>query len=139
MTTMKQSVCPESRLEGARTVLVADDHRYVRALLEDLIGTSDGFTVVGSAGSAAEAIEGILELRPSIAVVDGELGDGTALDVCRRVRAAGSDTLIVVVSAGVSSWGWPEAEQAGAKGYVIKQVREFSLLETLERLAESRD
>ena len=69
-------------------VFLLDDHEIVRRGLRALLEAEDDIEVVGEAGLVAEAIPGILELRPDVAILDGRLPDGSGIEVCREVRAA---------------------------------------------------
>ncbi len=120
------------------TVYLVDDDRHVRAALVELVEAVPGFRVVGSSGTMAEAVPEIVRLRPTIAVVDEWLPDGTGPQVCQRIRAVVPDVPVVILSAGVSGEnGRSEAEAAGASAYVVKQVADFSLLDVLIRLASA--
>ena len=52
----------------------------MRGLLVD-----EGFDVVGGAGSAAEGLRQIAELRPEVALIDIDLGDESGLELARQL------------------------------------------------------
>src|SRR5687768_9012814 len=64
---------------GAVTTYVLQDNDYVRALLVAMIDEAEGFVVVGSSGSASDALAAIVRLQPQVAVVDGDLREGDGL------------------------------------------------------------
>ena len=66
-------------------VFLLDDHEVVRRGVRDLLETQDDITVVGEAGSAAEARNRIAASRPNVAVLDVRLDDGTGIEVCREL------------------------------------------------------
>jgi DNA-binding NarL/FixJ family response regulator len=120
------------------TVYLVDDNRDVRTALVELVEAVPEFRVVGSSGTMAKAVPEIARLRPTIAVVDEWLPDGTGPQVCRRIRSRVPDVAVVILSAGVSGEnGRSEAEAAGASAYVLKQVVDFSLLNVLIRLVST--
>jgi two-component system, NarL family, response regulator DevR len=125
------------RDEGsAVSVFVLDDHYYVRAMLVELIDAAEGMRVVGSSGSVPEAISEIARLSPRVAVVDSGTGDRDGLEVCRELQATFPDVSCIIVTSAVGmSWGRNEAASAGAAAYVIKEIRDFGLVEAIVRVA----
>ena len=67
-------------------VFILDDHELVRRGLQELL-EDEGFEVIGTSGSAAEAARRIPALRPDVSVLDVRLPDGTGIEVCRDVQA----------------------------------------------------
>ena len=61
-------------------VLIVDDHPMVRAGLRSML-SGDEVEVVGEAGSAAEAVERAVTLRPALVLLDVELPDMDGLEV----------------------------------------------------------
>ena len=77
-----------------RVVIVDDSTVYItaaRALLE-----REGMPVVGSAASAAEAVEVCGRVRPDVVLVDVGLGRESGFDVVRRLARPGGPTLILI-------------------------------------------
>ena len=60
------------------TVFLLDDHEIVRRGIAQLLETEDDITVVGEAGTAAQAMARIPALRPDVAILDVRLPDGGA-------------------------------------------------------------
>lgn len=117
-------------------VYVVEDHDHVRSILVDYINAAGGFQVVGAHGTAREAVAEIVRLRPRIAVVDGRLGHSSGLDVCRDLRVSAPEVSCLIVTSAVAlTWGPSEAAQAGALAFVVKQLRDFDLVDVLVRIA----
>jgi two-component system nitrate/nitrite response regulator NarL len=70
------------------TVLIADTSKMGSQLLADTIQRHSGFRVVGSATTRSEALSGISELQPDIAVISSRLQDGAfaGVEVLRELR-----------------------------------------------------
>ena len=68
-------------------VFLMDDHELVRRGLVDLLKSEPNITVVGEAGTAAEALRRIPIAKPDVALLDGRLPDGSGIDVCREIRS----------------------------------------------------
>ena len=103
---------------GARVFLV-DDHEIVRRGLRELIEADDDLTVVGEAGTAAEALGRIAALRPDVAVLDVRLPDGDGIEVCREVRTF-SDAYVIMVTARTDEVDRVVGLEVGADDYVTK-------------------
>jgi len=99
-------------------ILVASHIRLYRIGLERMLRDSPEFTLVGSAGSAAEASEQIPKLAADVVLVDMAMNG--AFSVVREVARGGGPSKIVAL-------GMPEGEtqvlscaQMGIAGYVMR-------------------
>ena len=68
-------------------VFLVDDHELVRRGVADLLDQQDDLSVIGEAGSIAEALDLVPALRPDIAVLDMRLPDGNGVELCRELRS----------------------------------------------------
>jgi len=117
-------------------VYVVDDHEPVRAGLVELLSRVGGYNVVGSSGSAVDAVRQIVALRPDVAVVDGHLSDHGGLEVVRALSGEAPEVASVVLTTGVgASWGPVDAAAAGAAAFVLKSLVDFPLVEVVGRVA----
>ena len=116
------------------TVFLLDDHEVVRDGLRALLEAA-GFTVVGEASTAAEALRRIPATRPRVAVLDVELPDGDGVSVCRDVRASLPDTQVLMLTSHDDDEALFASIMAGASGYVLKQVRGNDLVDGVRRVA----
>ena len=118
------------------SVYIVEDHDDVRSRLVDLIASSPGLTVAGSSGVAHVALEEIDRLQPDVALVDGRLDGVSGLDVCSRLqRTAPTVSCVILTSAVTVPWGRAEAAHAGAAAYLVKQLGDFPLVDTISRVA----
>lgn len=101
------------------TVLIVDDHegfrRNARRLLE-----SEGYDVVGEAGSGGEAVEAARRLDPDLILLDVQLPDIDGFAVAARVRADGGSRAIVFVSSRDASDYGDRVEESDAAGFIGK-------------------
>ena len=79
-------------------VFLLDDHEIVRRGIADLLEAEPSITVVGEAGTAAEALRWIPAVRPDVAVLDARLPDGNGIDVCRDIRSAMPETRCLILT-----------------------------------------
>lgn len=112
-------------------ILLVDDHQVLRDGLKSLLESEDDISVVGGAGTAAEAVRLTLEHRPDIVVMDLGLPDASGLDAIHQIRGAGIDCRIVVLSMHTSREFVMQAVEAGCDGYVPKSSAHTSLLQAI--------
>lgn len=113
-------------------VYVVDDHEGALAALVDHIDRAPGFAVVGSSSSASVAVDEIAVLRPHVAVIDGYFDDRDGLDVSRELHRVAPGVRCVIVTAGVrTGWEPTELSEAGVAAVVLKQLRDFPLLDVV--------
>lgn len=110
-------------------ILVVDDDRAVRDSLRRSL-TFNGYSV-GLASDGAEALAAIAEDRPDALVLDVMMPRVDGLEVCRRLRGAGDDLPILVLTARDTVSERVSGLDAGADDYLPKP---FALEELLARL-----
>lgn len=101
-------------------LLIADDDAVVRSVLSLQLDT--GFTVVGNASDADEAIEQADVLRPDIVIVDIQMPGGGGLHATREIRSRHPEVAIVALSSDESDSTVRAVIEAGAETYVRKGV-----------------
>ena len=116
--------------DGPVRVVLADDHPIWRdGLRADL---EDGFTVVGEASTAGEAIEVVRATRPDLVVCDLSMPGGGGLAV---VSSCSSIARIVVLTVSEAERDLLDAVAAGAVGYLVKSTPGPELRRALLRAA----
>ncbi|MFI6867538.1 response regulator [Nocardia sp. NPDC050406] len=116
-------------------VFLLDDHEIVRRGLQDLLEAEGDIDVVGEAGTAAEALRRIPAVRPDIAVLDVRLEDGDGVSVCRDLVSSLPGLNVLVLTSFADDDALLGAVLAGAKGYVLKQLRGPQLVTAVRRVA----
>jgi len=118
-------------------VFLVDDHELVRMGLRDAVAAEDGLQFVGEAASAAEAVEGMAQAEPDVAVVDVRLGPDEAdgISVCRDVRAAHPETRCLMLTSYPGDEALFDSIMAGASGYLLKEIPVNDLLTAIRRVA----
>jgi len=100
-------------------VFIVDDSASIRARLIQLLASS-GAEVVGEAGSASEAIAGIIRSRPDSVLLDLNLMGSTGLDVMRKTRLAVPDTIFIVLTNHFEPQYRDASFEAGARYFLDK-------------------
>ena len=124
---------PEPDLTANRrlSILIVDDHEVVREGLVALLGRRPEFSVVGEAGTVAEAIDAARRFRPDLVIMDVRLPDGSGVEACREIRAEMPETRVVMLTSYPDEDAVLSAIIAGASGYLLKQVRARDLVAAL--------
>lgn len=119
-------------------VFLLDDHEIVRRGIADLLHAEPGFTVVGEAGTAEEAVRRIPAARPHVAVLDTRLPDGSGIEVCRDVRASNPEIRCIILTSYDDNDAIFAAVMAGAAGYLLKEIRGRSLVDAIRQVAAGK-
>jgi two-component system response regulator DevR len=119
-------------------VFLLDDHEIVRRGIADLLDAADDLSVVGEAGTAAEALSRIPATRPDVAVLDARLPDGSGIDVCRDIRSSMPEVRCLILTSYDDNDAVFAAVMAGASGYLLKEIRGTSLVDAIRQVASGK-
>ena len=105
-------------------ILLVDDHPVVRHGVRALLATQDDFTVVGEAATAEEAVRLVTTVETDIALVDLDLGTGEpdGVDATKGIIRGNPATRVIVFSAFDADADVVRAVEAGATGYLVKDI-----------------
>ena len=104
-----------------KKIYLVDDHPLVREWLTNLLQQEPDLMVCGEAESAAEALNGIQQTRPEVAIVDLSLKGGSGLELIKNLRAMVPETAVIVLSMHEEELYAERALRAGARGYLMKR------------------
>lgn len=116
-------------------VYVVDDHEVVRRGLHALLESDPRLRVVGSCGSAAEAVPGVEQTAPDVIVLDCRLPDGNGIDLCRELLARHPQVRALILTSYDDDASVLAAILAGASGYLLKEARGLDLVHAVRRVA----
>jgi DNA-binding NarL/FixJ family response regulator len=116
-------------------VFLVDDHEVVRRGVAEVLEDEPGITVVGEAGSVAEALARVPAVRPDVVVVDMRLPDGDGADLCARLRAHDPRLRCLILTSYSDDEAVAAAVRAGCSGYLLKQVRGSALVSAVRTVA----
>jgi len=116
-------------------VFLLDDHEVVRRGVRDLLDAEPDISVVGEAGTAAEALVRVEGTTPDVAVLDVRLPDGDGVTVCRELRSRHPDVACLMLTSFADDEALFDAILAGAAGYVLKQIRGADLVGAVRTVA----
>jgi PAS domain S-box-containing protein len=107
-------------------ILVVDDEPVILDVFRRFL--EGGGRTLLLAGSAREAFELAERAEIDVALVDKNLGDGSGLDVARRLKAAQPDVEVILVTGYASLDSAIQAVQIGAYDYVTKPISDYEAL-----------
>ncbi len=101
-------------------VLVADDHPVFRRGMRAILGAEAEIELVGEATDGEEAVALALELRPDVILMDLNMPGVTGIEATRRIREAGPEIAVLMLTMFEDDKSIFAAMRAGAHGYVLK-------------------
>lgn len=116
-------------------VLVADDHELVRHGTCDILDASPEIDVVGEATDGAEAIDLVERFRPDVVLMDVRMPVVNGAEATRRIRALFPDTRVIALTIHNDEEYVIEMLEAGASGYLLKDVRDHALIDAVRSVA----
>lgn len=115
------------------SVLLADDHSFVRAGVEAVLrGTP--FNIVATASTGHEAITAVARHNPDICVFDVRMPGKTGVEALQHLRERGDNRPVVLLTAGIEDHALVAAVRAGVNAIVLKDEAEESLLDALRKV-----
>lgn len=116
------------------TVLLADDHPFMRAGVEAVLrGTR--FHVVAMANDGDEAMAAVSRHNPDICVFDVRMPKRSGVEVLQAMREKGDARPVVLLTAALEDHSLLGAVRAGVNGIILKDGAEDALLEALEKVS----
>jgi DNA-binding NarL/FixJ family response regulator len=116
-------------------VLAVDDHPLALAGLRQLLGALDGIELVGTAGGGEEAVRLAAERSPDVVLMDLEMPDKDGVQATRELLARRPGTAVVVLTSFSDRERILAAVDAGAAGYLLKDVQPDELARAIEAAA----
>ncbi len=120
------------------TIVLADDHPFVRLGLRALLKTEPDLSVVGEAMDGLEAVALTERLRPDVLVLDLMMPGLGGLEVMSRVGLQAPETRVVVLSSYDREDYVLGALRGGARGYVLKDSCVVELVRAVREVAAGR-
>lgn len=112
-------------------VVIIDDHDIVRRGLAMFLSGFDDLELVGEASTAAEAVRVCGECAPDVVLMDMVMPDTDGVSLTATLKRLHPDLPIVILSSSKEDHQIQGALQAGAIGYLLKNVSVFEMAETI--------
>ena len=120
-----------------QSVAIVEDNNDIRQALEQIIESSDEFTLAGSCITGEEALVKLSILNPKVVLMDIGLGEGiNGIEVVRELKHSNPNILFMMCTIYDEDEKIFEALRAGASGYILKKTSPAKLLEGIKELIE---
>ena len=115
-------------------VLLADDHKVVRAGLKAVLESNDRVDVVGEASSGEEAVERVRALEPDIVIMELGVPGMDGIRAIRAITALGPATRVLVFTVHDDDEYLEAALDAGAAGFLSKSATDRDITGAVQAL-----
>jgi DNA-binding NarL/FixJ family response regulator len=119
-------------------LLIADDHQLVREGLRTLLTEDPGIEVIGEARTGKEAVKLASDLRPDVVLMDMVMPELDGIQATEQIRAAKPATQVLVLTSFIEEGQVQAAVQAGAIGYLMKDILKDELVAAIRAAHEGR-
>jgi DNA-binding NarL/FixJ family response regulator len=119
-----------------KRVLVADDLAPVQSAIAELLRTS--FDIVALVSNGKAALEGILDLKPDLVVLDISMPGMNGIEVAKELKSRGNKAKIVFLTVHEDSSIVAACLSAGASGYVVKALMDNDLIPAINEVLAGR-
>lgn len=112
-------------------VLIVDDHQVVRQGLRTFLELQEDIIVVGEAGDGVTAVEMVHQLNPDVVLMDLVMPRLDGIEATRQVKSMAANVKVMALTSFTEDEKVFPAIQAGASGYLLKDVSPDDLVEAI--------
>jgi DNA-binding NarL/FixJ family response regulator len=113
-------------------VLLVDDHEIVRLGLKTLLGDIPWVDVVAEVGTTDQALKAAAKHLPDVVIMDILMPGESGIDACQEIVNRWPQMKVIMLTSFDEDALIFKALQAGASGYVLKQVGNQPLIDALD-------
>lgn len=117
-------------------ILIADDHTIVRAGIRQLLETQPDLEVIAEVENGRDAVERALRLKPSVVLMDLRMPEMDGVQAITSIKTQLPDTNILVLTTYDTDADIVRAVDAGATGYLLKDVPREELFRAVRATAK---
>jgi DNA-binding NarL/FixJ family response regulator len=119
-------------------ILIADDHTVVRDGLVAIVGQQNDMEVVAETGDGRQAVELWKKHRPDVTLMDLRMPALDGVNAIYEIRAADPNARIIVLTTFDGDEDIYRGMRAGAKSYLLKDVRREELFQCIREVHDGR-
>jgi NarL family two-component system response regulator LiaR len=117
-------------------VLIVDDHPFFREGVKLFLGTSEGFEIIGAAGSGEEALEVLSAQEADVVLMDLQMAGLDGIETTRALLLERPTLRILILTSFGGAGKIQQALAAGAAGYCLKDAPPGELAAAIRAVAE---
>ncbi|MBM4422499.1 MAG: response regulator transcription factor [Chloroflexi bacterium] len=114
--------------------LIVDDHAMVRIGLKSCLASYGDIAVVGEANNGAEAVRQAEACRPDVVLMDLVMPQLNGIEAIRQIKDRWPDIKVLALTSFIEAKYITEALEAGAEGYVLKDVEPPDLVAAIQKV-----
>jgi DNA-binding NarL/FixJ family response regulator len=118
-------------------IMLVDDHEVVRLGMKALLSNYPTYEVVAEAANADEAVATAREYEPDVIIMDIRLPGKSGIDATKEIMEDLPDTKIIMLTSFAEDDLLFDAINAGAYGYILKQIGSDDLINALEAIGRN--
>ncbi len=119
-------------------VLIADDHKLIRAGLRLVVDQQPDLSVVGEADDGRQAVELAKSLKPNVVVMDIGMPNLYGIEAARQIGEMDPGAAVVMLSMHSDESYVLRALSAGARAYLLKDSATTDLVQAIHAVAEGK-
>jgi DNA-binding NarL/FixJ family response regulator len=117
-------------------VIIIDEHETVRQALAERLRSSGDVEVMGCTGCWQEGIHMAVDCAADVVLLETKRSDGQGMAALRRLRAEHPYTCVVVLTSYPDPAEREKALEAGAAGYLLKDIGSEHLVRQIREIAQ---
>jgi len=117
--------------KGKIGLLLVDDHLVVRVGLRSLLETQSDMTILAEAAGGGAAVQAFEKYRPDVTLMDLRMPDMTGAEATAAIQKKSPNARVLVLTTYDNDEDIFRALEAGAAGYLVKNIDSGPLLETI--------
>jgi two-component system response regulator DesR len=115
---------------------IAEDQGMVLGALAALLEIEGDISVIFQARNGKEALNAVLAQKPDVLITDIEMPEMTGLDVAVELQRRKTGTRVIILTTFARSGYLRRALEAGASGYLLKDMRAEELADAVRRVKQ---
>lgn len=113
------------------TVVVADDHPFIRKAIKAVLDPLEEIQVLAEASNGVEAVKHVCELKPDVVIMDIGMPEMNGLEATRYIKEKCPRTAVLILTVYEDSEHVLALLKAGAAGYLIKDIFDADLVHAI--------
>lgn len=116
------------------TIVIADDHEIVRAGIKRLLILEKSLKILDEAGNGKDAVEKVAYHQPHVALLDILMPHLNGIEAVPLIKKMSPETMVVMLTAFEDSMHLEKAIEAGADGYLSKDIASRDLIASIQKV-----